>query len=165
MSNQLNYTATRLIISRTSELNEAYMDPSNYDPVDFLSKMPLARAMNMRCESIGDGLACIHLPYDARFIGDPLTGVIHGGAISALMDTAAGAAAVSHPKVPAFAATLNLTVDYMRPAKPGVTVVAHAECYHVSRSVVFVRAHATDGEGDAPLASASGAFSIEGSLK
>ena len=142
-------------------MNDAYTDPSNYDPIKLLSNMPLAQAMNMRCESVGDGQACIDLPYDRRFIGDPATGVLHGGAISALMDTAAGAAAVSHPDVPAFAATLNLTVDYMRPAKPGTTVRAHAECYHVTRSVIFVRAQATDGDASRPLATASGAFTIE----
>jgi uncharacterized protein (TIGR00369 family) len=59
---------------------------------DFINALPFARALGMTLEALGDGRAQISMPWDARFIGDPATGVIHGGAVSALMDTCGGAA-------------------------------------------------------------------------
>jgi len=126
----------------------------------FIQALPHAKALNMKMEDIGDGQATISMPYDARLIGDPDTQVIHGGAVSALMDTCGGAAVMSHPAALGSTATLDLRIDYMRPAKPGDTITAIATCYHVTRSVAFVRAVATDADKDRPVATATGAFSV-----
>ncbi|SDY12690.1 PaaI family thioesterase [Citreimonas salinaria] len=128
----------------------------------FIETIPHSRELGMRITEIGDGLAVIAMPYDARLIGDPETGVIHGGAVSALMDTCGGAAVMSHPRSPAGTATIDLRIDYMRPATPGQTIVARATCYHITRSVAFVRAQAFDDDTDRPVASATGAFTVEG---
>ena len=66
----------------------------------FISALPHARALGMRLTDMGGGTAEIEMDYDTRFVGDPETGVIHGGAVSALMDTCCGAAAMSHPDNP-----------------------------------------------------------------
>ncbi|MCB2116386.1 MAG: PaaI family thioesterase [Rhodobacteraceae bacterium] len=127
----------------------------------FIEAIPHARAIGMRLDEIGDGLAVISMPYDPRLVGDPETGVIHGGAVSALMDTCGGAAVMSHPTGAVGTATLDLRIDYMRPAAPGQRITARAECYHVTRSVAFVRATAFDEDGARPVASATGAFTLE----
>lgn len=126
----------------------------------FIEAVPHATELGMQITEIEDGCAEITMPYDERFIGDPQTGVIHGGAVSALIDTTCGAAVMSHPKSPSVTATINLRIDYMRTATPGQSITARATCYHVTRSVAFVRATAVDNDTGNPVATASGAFTV-----
>lgn len=124
----------------------------------FIASLPHAQALGMRLDRIADGEADISMAYDPRFVGDPETGVIHGGAVSALMDTACGASVMCHPAGTQSTATIDLRIDYMRPATPGERIVARAECYHVTRSVAFVRARAFDQDDTRPVAMATGTF-------
>ncbi|MBO6868647.1 MAG: PaaI family thioesterase [Pseudomonadota bacterium] len=127
----------------------------------FIEAIPHSRALGMKVEEIGDGFARITMPYDERLIGDPKTGVIHGGAVSALMDTCGGACVMSHPEAPGGTATIDLRIDYMRGATPGQTIVAEARCTHITRNVAFVRATAMDDDRENPVATATGAFTVE----
>ena len=78
----------------------------------FIEAIPHAQELGMKLTEIHDGKAVIGMDYDARLVGDPETGVIHGGAVSALMDTCAGAAVMSHPTAPIACLSLN------RPCNP-----------------------------------------------
>lgn len=127
----------------------------------FIEAIPHSKALGMELTEIGDGRAVIVMPYDKKLVGDPETGVIHGGAVSALMDTCCGAAVMSHPSQPSSTATIDLRIDYMRGATPGQTITTTATCHHVTRNVAFLRAVATDDETEVPVATASGAFTLE----
>lgn len=127
----------------------------------FIKAIPHAQALKLRLVAIGNGIAEIEMPYDPALIGDPETGVIHGGAVSTLMDTCCGAAVMSHDSQPIGTATIDLRIDYMRVAKPGQTIRARAECYHMTRSVAFVRAFAMDDQETPAVATATGTFTAE----
>ena len=70
-------------------------------------------------EQVSEGRAEILLPYDLRLVGNPETGVLHGGAISTLMDATCGAAVFQALRKPMAIATLDLRIDYLKPATPG----------------------------------------------
>ncbi len=128
----------------------------------FIQALPHSVALGMEVVDLNDGAAVVSMPYSAKLIGDPKTGVVHGGAVSALMDTSCGAAVMSHPSQPAGTATMDLRIEYLRAAKPGQTITTHATCYHVTRSVAFVRATAMDEDTKNPVATATGTFTVEG---
>jgi len=127
----------------------------------FIEAIPHAQELGMVLQSIGDGMAEISMPYDVKLIGDPDTGVIHGGAVSALMDTCCGAAVMCLPDAPGGTATIDLRIEYMRAATPGQTILTQATCHHISRNVAFVRAVAMDDNRDNVVATATAAFSVE----
>lgn len=127
----------------------------------FIQAIPHSNALGMELTEIGDGMAQLEMDYDERFIGDPETKVISGGAVSALLDTCCGAAVMSHPEMTGATATIGLRIDYMRAAVPGQRIRAKAEVYHLTRSVAFVRAKSFDDDSDNPVATATGTFTAE----
>lgn len=131
---------------------------TDVSPQSFLDAIPHAKALSIRIESIEDGRVRLSMPYNVDLVGDPSTGVVHGGAVFTLLDTACGIAAMTHPSNVGGTATLDLRVDYMRPASPGQRIHAEAHCYNMTRSVAFLRAIATDEDAERPVASATGAF-------
>ena len=141
------------------DINVREKDP---DPEgELMVGMPHGREIGMRLHHSADGKAHLSVPYDQRLVGDPSTGVLHGGVITALLDSACGAAVMAAPERPSVTATLDLRIDYMRPATAGETVHARAECYRMTRSIGFARAVAYHSDADDPIASAAGAFIVE----
>lgn len=127
-----------------------------------IEALPFARALGMRLDRIEAGRAEISMPWDERLVGDPRTGVIHGGAVSALMDTTAGASVMARPDGTGITATIDLRIDYMRPARSGQRLTCKAHCYNATRTVAFVRATTHDEDETAgPVATAIGAFTFE----
>lgn len=105
------------------------------------------------------GEAWMRLPYDARLVGDPSTGVLHGAAITTLMDAACGMAVMIKLGTSEPIATVDLRIDYLKPARAHQDVVAHTECFRATRSIAFVRglAHHPDAPDD-PIASVAATF-------
>jgi uncharacterized protein (TIGR00369 family) len=126
----------------------------------FMNLVPHNRALGIEVVSLEPAYATMRLPYAAHLVGNPETGVIHGGAISSLMDACCGAAVFMALVEPVPIATLDLRIDYLRPATPPNPVLAKAHCYRVARSVAFVRCVAFHDDEDDAIASASGTFML-----
>lgn len=126
-----------------------------------MTGLPFSAEIDMRLHQAEAGVAVLSVPYDARLVGDPETGVLHGGVVTALLDTACGWAVMASPANLRSTATLDLRIDYMRPAKAGEAVWCRAECYRLTRSIAFARAVAYDDSPDDPVATAQGSFILE----
>ncbi len=132
-----------------------------FDPKLFLSyvrKVGHGGALGIAYHDHGEDWAELSLPYDARLVGMPESGIIASGPIISLMDMATSLAIWVKLGRFRHQATLDLRVDYLRPAAPGRTIVGRGECYGVTRSVGFVRGLAHDGDAADPVAHVSGTF-------
>jgi uncharacterized protein (TIGR00369 family) len=128
---------------------------------DMATTVPQAAALGFRFVSAGDGRGAIEVPWREDLVGDPDTGVIAGGVVTSLLDHTCGLAIASAANtVPFSTATLDLRIDYMRPAAPRCGVTAEAHCYKVTRSIAFVRAQAWDESPGDPIATVQAAFVI-----
>lgn len=119
---------------------------------------PHARILGLKFVSVGKGRATLSLPYNPALIGDPKTKVIHGGAITTLLDQTTANAALSGFDDLCAMVTLNLAINYMRAAKPGETIIATGHCYKATKHLAFVRGKAHDGDEDDPIATAEVTF-------
>jgi uncharacterized protein (TIGR00369 family) len=123
--------------------------------------VPHNRALGIRFVSAAEGRVTLALPYDIKLVGNPLTGVLHGGAITALLDAACGLAVWIKLAEPLPIATLDLRIDYLRPATPTREVHGRAECFKVTQNVAFVRCEAFhDGSEKDLVAVANGTFIV-----
>jgi len=127
---------------------------------DFATVVPHNKALGLELVELDDGVAVMRLPYDSRFAGHASIGVLHGGVISTLMDACCGAAVIMKMAKPIPIATLDLRIDYLKPAKPGLDVIARMECFKVTRNVAFVRGYAYHDDVNDPIAAAAGSFMI-----
>jgi uncharacterized protein (TIGR00369 family) len=105
-------------------------------------------------------VAILSLPFDARLVGNPDTGHLHGGVITSLLDATCGASVFLALKEPTPIATLDLRVDHLGPGTAGRGVIARAECFKVTRNVAFVRALAYHDAPAEPFATAVATFMI-----
>ena len=106
----------------------------------------------------GDDCVEIALPWRADLVGDETSGVLASGPIISLLDNATSLSVWTRRKRFVPQATLDLRIDYLRAATPGETVIAHADCYAIKRSMSFVRAIAHQGDPSNPVAHAAGIF-------
>ncbi len=122
--------------------------------------IPHCREMGLKIISLAPRRAVMRLDYSDRLVGNPQTGVLHGGVISTVIDTAAGLAAAASVPAESAVATLDLRIDYLQPARPGKAITGEAECYRLTRSVAFVRALAHQGDRNDPVAHCAAAFML-----
>lgn len=97
------------------------------------------RRLGLKVVTADSGQLTLELPYSEDIVGNPETGVIHGGALTTLMDSACGFAvplAIGRMEV---CPTLDLRIDYMTAAHPGASVFGRAEVYRMTDNVVFAR--------------------------
>ena len=126
----------------------------------FEEGVPHNRALGVELLGLEEGEARGKLPWAEHLVGNPETGVIHGGVITSLLDAICGAAVFQALPEPLPIATLDLRIDYMKPATPRSEVLAVARVTKVTRNVAFVRATAYHEKEDDPIATATATFML-----
>ena len=114
---------------------------------------------------VRQGRATMRLPYRPEIVGNPETGVVHGGAVTTLIDTVCGLAVLSALSPISPIVTVDLRIDYVRPATPEKPIMAQAECYKLTELIAFTRGTAYQDDPDDVVASAAGTFMILGGRK
>jgi uncharacterized protein (TIGR00369 family) len=121
-------------------------------------QIPFNRLLGIRGESISPGRASLVLPVRADMVGDPRRPALHGGVVSALLDTAGGLAAWSALQPGESVSTVDLTVDYLEPAGLQAELRAEAELLRKGNRVCHVRMRVT--QGGTAVAEGRGVYNI-----
>lgn len=108
----------------------------------FIGVLNQVMELGVTVTDAGHNTLTLCLPYSRRIVGNPETGVIHGGAITTLMDTTSGSVMICALEDFELCPTLDLRVDYMRPAEPEKPVYARAEVHRMTRHIAFTRCEA-----------------------
>ncbi len=82
-----------------------------------LEKIPFNRVLGISIEELGTGRAVFSVPFEPKLVGDPVRPALHGGVLSALADTCGGCAVWSSIGEADRVSTIDLRVDYLRPAR------------------------------------------------
>ena len=139
-----------------------------FDPAQFInafSDKHHSKLLGLRYDRHGDDWVELSMPYADHLVGDPETGILASGPILAMMDMAASVSVWVKGGHFRTQATLDLRVDYLRPATPGKTVTGRGECYRLTRSIAFVRGQAHDGDPDNPVAHVVGTYMFTDGFK
>ena len=115
-------------------------------------------ALGLAYHAHGEDWVELALAWREDLVGDPSTGVLASGPILAMMDTATSMSVWLKLGGPRPQATLDLRIDYLRPATPGRTVIGRGMCTRITRAIAFVRGTAHDGDAGDPLAHVAGTF-------
>lgn len=134
--------------------------PTAASPPGDAGTNPHATSIGIETLDVSPGKVTVKIAYDERFVGDPRSGVIHGGVITALLDDCSGSAVNSANDVDGAIATLDLRIDYMRPATPKRDIFAYCHCFRITNSVAFVRGVAYHDTPDDPIAASTAAFML-----
>ncbi|MEM9066951.1 MAG: hotdog domain-containing protein [Myxococcota bacterium] len=126
----------------------------------FNAQIPYNAWLGLEAIDHGPARAVMRLPKAAHHIGDPTRRVIHGGVITAAMDATAGASVFLALREPRRIATLDLRIDYLRPATAAHDVISEVSCYHVTHQVAFARGVAYHEDPSEPIASCAGTFMV-----
>lgn len=133
----------------------------SFDP-DFVGRYVVTHGhagwLGLRYRAHGETGVELELPWRADLVGETGGETLASGPIVSLMDMASGMCIWQRRGTFAPIATLDLRVDYMRPARARHAVIGHAHCYRLTRSAAFVRGYAHDGDPEDPVANLAGVF-------
>jgi uncharacterized protein (TIGR00369 family) len=125
-----------------------------------IAHVPHARLLGMIVLDVKPQECWIKVPYSADLVGNLETGVVHGGVITTLLDQCGGSAVMASLEELVSIATLDLRIDYMKPATAGLDIIGYSHCYKLTRNIAFARGIAYHDRPEDPIATAVGTFML-----
>lgn len=126
----------------------------------FNEGIPFNRFLGMELLTLGAGTARMRLPFRPELVGDPFRPALHGGVIATLLDATGGAAVWSMLGLSDRVSTIDIRVDYLRPARLDELIAEGAVRRVGNRvGVASIRAFHPSHEAET-VAEAMGVFSI-----
>ena len=123
-------------------------------------KNPFINLLQMKMESgTGEG-ALFSMPIISG-IHTNLHGNAHGGAIFSLADTSMGASCAFHNKK---VVTLDMNMNYLRPAFPDKTLYAQSKIIHNGRTTLVIECEVRDEDKNF-IAKSTGTFFVAGKFQ
>ncbi|HZC16056.1 MAG TPA: PaaI family thioesterase [Caulobacteraceae bacterium] len=120
-----------------------------------LDAWPYARFLGVRLDAGESGPIAV-LPFAQRLIGNPVLPALHGGAVASFLELAALAKLDAEGRQ---ARTIDITVDYLRPARP-ITTFAEARILKLGRRAANLSVEAWQDDRTSPVAALRGHFLI-----
>ncbi|HVV82766.1 MAG TPA: PaaI family thioesterase [Kofleriaceae bacterium] len=124
-----------------------------------VAEIPYAQFLGLRC-AVDGGELVTTMAAGAHLVGNPALPAIHGGALGALLESAAAFALIWSAETALLPRTITITVDYLRSARP-LDTHARAVVLRHGRRVATVRMEAWQEDRNVPVASAHGHFMIK----
>ena len=131
-----------------AELRQLFENQINYN-----------RFLGMRIDSLEERVARIRIPYAEHLIGDPFRPALHGGAVSSLIDVAGGLAAFTAVQRGDRLSTVDLRVDYLRPAQL-LDLVAEARLLRAGNRVAVADVTVFQDDPERPIAVGKGVYNV-----
>ena len=128
----------------------------------FLRGLPHFEILKLELIAMDVGYCQMRLPYQQDFVGDPQTGWVHGGVVTTLLDSVGGLAVFASLQRMQPVATLDLRIDYLKPATPQSHLLAEARVETMTRTVAFVSGVAYQDTPESPIARATASFVLDG---
>ena len=127
----------------------------------YVVRTPHMRDIGLEITAVGPARGTMVLPPRHDWLGDPERGLMHVGPLIVLADSACGIAVGAAVQARDITyATLDLRLDWLRPALPNLAVHSEAHCYRLTRSVAFIRAEVWQDDRAQPVATAQSAFML-----
>ena len=133
-------------------------DPERF--FDLARRVGHGRALGLEYRASGPNWMELALPWREELVGVPESGILASGAIVSLIDTASGGSVWMRLGRFRPIVTVDLRLDYMRPALKGETVQARCECVKLTRRIAFIRGVAHGGDPERPIAHSAATFML-----
>ena len=117
--------------------------------------LPHCAALGLQPHALDeDGKVTLALPFKPELVGDPFSRVLHSGVATTLADMAGAMAIFARFSKRESVATLDLRLDYLRPALPDTPLYCEAECYRLTGQIAFTRGIVYQDDRQKPVAHA-----------
>ncbi|MFA4917531.1 MAG: thioesterase family protein [Syntrophales bacterium] len=131
----------------------------------YANQVPFYKLLGFTLDSFDAENVCIRFPWREEFLGNPLTKLMHGGVISAILDTVGGFVLhVHYASCPMFSeklariSTIDLHVDYLLPGR-GCQFIASGNILRIGKKVAVIRTE-LQNEEQKLIAAATGKYIV-----